>query len=730
MLPEQKFQKPANIIELALRLVSLGYYPVPIPAGCKGPVIAGWDKLRLSPENVPEYFTETNMLVGCLHANLACFDIDITDPALAEEIVAEGFRRFPGALERIGRAPKSAIVLRLPEPGFTVRNTEKHSRTTEDGEVFEAQVEVRTATRQMVVYGLHPETGKPYTWPRGQLWETPITDLPAITQEAAQEFRDWCNERIREWSGAEAQTAKIIDLGTYQPGTFQALKDDAPEEAEFLEALSYVPASLGHEAGWRETLMAIHDFFGGSMRGLEIAKQWSAADPRYNPREVETKWKSFEVGKGVGHKTVFHLAKANGADLSALARKHRPQAEAVKSFDATMTQFRDMTEAEKEAVPPALFRPWKVKDLSAIPHPEFVYSDFYARGYTSVTIAPPKVGKSMLGLAEAIDMVTGRGFLTGVRRDPLRVVYYNAEDDENVIDSRVSALLTHYGIDQREIEDRLFPTSGVDMPDFYMVSGQEGVINEALFVSIEKFIKETGADALIFDPLQDLSRSPETNEVFRLLGQRLRRMASSCGVALGLIHHTRKIAPGTQASIDDARGGSALRGTARFNRLLNPMSEEEAMKAGVANHRYYFRIGDMESNLAPPSADVNRWFEKISVLTENGHFIGAVQPWKWPDAFDGVSREDARRVQLAISEMEDEPPLESVQSARWVGKYVAPLLGIDLDDKASKARVQNMIKTWIKTNVLTVVEVRNNRAGRDVRAVIAGPNNPLTEGAE
>lgn len=730
MVPDTKYQRPANIIDLAVRLADLGYYPVPIPAGCKGPTIPGWDKLRLSPEKIPAYFSETNMLVGCLHANLACFDIDVTDPALAEEIIAEGFRRFPGALERIGRAPKSAIVLRLPEPGFTVRNTEKHSRITEDGEVFEAQVEVRTATRQMVVYGLHPDTGKPYTWPRGQLWETPLKDLPDLTQDAAQAFRDWCNDRIRAWSGAEAQTAKIIDLGSYQPGTLSALKDDTPAEAEFLEALSFVPASLGHEAGWRDTLMAIHDFFGGSMRGLEIAKQWSAADPRYSPQEVDKKWASFEAGKGVGHKTVFHLAKLNGADLSALAKKHRPKAEAVKTFDATATQFRELTESEVEAIPPALFRPWKVKDLAAIPHPEFVYSDFYARGYTSVTIAPPKVGKSMLGLAEAIDMTTGRGFLTGVQRDPLRVVYYNAEDDENVIDSRVSALLTQYGIAQEEIADRLFPTSGVDLADFYMVSGQEGVINEALFVSIEKFIKETGADALIFDPLQDLSRSPETNEVFRLLGQRLRRMASTCGVALGLIHHTRKIAPGTTASIDDARGGSALRGTARFNRLLNPMTEDEAMKAGVANHRYYFRIGDMESNLAPPSADVNRWFEKLSVQTPNGHYIGAVQPWKWPDAFDGVSKEDARKVQLAISHMEDDPPLESVQSSRWAGHVVARILGLDLAEKADKARVQNMLRTWIKNNVLTVVEVRNPRAGRDVKAIIAGPNNPLTEVAE
>lgn len=722
MVPQKKLDRPDNIPALAARLADLGYYPVPIPKGTKGPTINGWDKLRLTSATAPAYFTEPEMLVGCLHANLACFDIDIYDQDLAEEIIAEGFRRFPGALERIGAAPKSAIVLRLIEPGFKVHNTEKLHRITNDGEVIEAQVEVRTVTRQMVVYGKHPDTGKPYRWPRGELWETPLDSLPALTQDAAQAFRDWCNDRIRQWAGVAQPSAVVLDIGDYR-----GQKDDRPSEAEFLEALHHVPASLGHEAGWRETLMAIHDYFGGSARGLDVAKDWSSSDPRYTPREVESKWRSFEVGKGIGYKSVFHHAHRHGLNLSDLAKKHRTQAEAVRApRDPQITQFRDLSEDEKEAIPPALFRPWVIKDLTAIKHPEFVYSEFYARGYTSVTIAPPKAGKSMLGLAEAIDMATGRGFLTGLQRDPLKVVYYNAEDDQNVIDARVAALLTEYCIDQSEIAGRLFPTSGVDMPEFFLVSGQEGVINEALFVSIEKFIAETGADVLIFDPLQDLSRSPETNEVFRLLGQRLRRMASTCGVALGLVHHTRKIAPGMQATIDDARGGSALRGTARFNRILTPMTEDEGAKAGVVSHKFFFRIGDVESNLAPPSADINRWFEKVSVETPNGHRVGAVKPWKWPDAFDGLTRNDAAKVRSEVSRMA-EPPRADIRSAAWIGVVVADCLGFDLSDPADKNKVKSIVQKWIDTDVLRVEETHDARNGRAVKVIVAGQNNPLSE---
>jgi hypothetical protein len=262
-----------------------------------------------------------------------------------------------------------------------------------------------------------------------------------------------------------------------------------------------------------------------------------------------------------------------------------------------------------------------------------------------------------------------------------------------------------------------------------MMSGDNPVINEQIFVGLEKFCENAKADVLIFDPLQDLTRSPETNEAFRLLGQRLRRMANKAGVALGLIHHTRKVAPGLTPSIDDMRGGSALRGTARFNRILISMTEEEAAKAGVPNHRHFMRIGDMESNLAPPSAEVNQWFQKLSVKTPNGHHVGAVERWEWPDAFDGVTRQDAARVRTAFATAA-EPPRADVRSAKWAGVLIADTLNIDLTSPAGKAKAKTLLEKWIASDVLRVAEGRDNRAGRPVNVVMAGDNNPMAEGRE
>lgn len=373
----------------------------------------------------------------------------------------------------------------------------------------------------------------------------------------------------------------------------------------------------------------------------------------------------------------------------------------------------------------ALFPAWEVIDPRTIPRIEFVYSDFYAKGYTSLTVAAPKVGKSLLGIAEAFDIATGLGIFTGYRSEPQNVVYYNAEDDQALLNNRVIGLCLKYGVSQHDIAGRLRPVSGVSRDDFFFISGdRDVVINEPLFAKMERFCELHKAAAMIFDPLQDLSRSPETNDVFRLMGQRLRLFADRTGAALGIVHHTRKLTPGMTPTIDDARGGGALRGTARFNRLLYGMTEEEAAKAGVPDHRAFFRIADVESNLAPPSSDRNRWFQKISVDTPNGQSAGVVSVWEWPDAFAGITAADARRVRAAV-DASNPPPRMNPQASQWIGYLVADVLEIDVTDKANKERVKGMIRGWIAEDVLREAVERSPRDGRDVPICICGANAAL-----
>jgi len=154
------------------------------------------------------------------------------------------------------------------------------------------------------------------------------------------------------------------------------------------------------------------------------------------------------------------------------------------------------------------------------------------------------------------------------------------------------------------------------------------------------------------------------------------------------------------------------------------MSEDEAAKAGLDDHRAHFQIGDIEGNLAPPSSDYARWYEKISVAAPNGESVGVIVPWQWPDAFDGINPQIADKVRKAVMAA-DPRPKENAQASSLVGHIVGPILGIDSTDKAGQARLKSIIRTWIKSDVLAVERLWSARDGRDVPFVVAGSNNPM-----
>ena len=528
---------------------------------------------------------------------------------------------------------------------------------------------------------------------------------------------------------------------TYQEG-------GEPSEGEVQCCLDHISPD-GYD-NWYKVLSALKSY----PNGKALARNWSAKSSKHKDKDFEKKWEKVDA---VPVRSLFSMAKENGADLSSIAIDYMPKvddAEMAKkaqkysakldayfagnvvpinakegaaiaaqfSQDSAISKASGAAEGEGPANLP--FKPWSYVDAAKIPRVQFVYGSYLAKGYTSVTAASPKVGKSLLALAEAVDIACGRGFLTNHKREPQNILYYCAEDDQDTINARVIAILKAWGIDQTEIEGRLFAVSGIDITGFALVAGQEGVINEPLFKLLETFCTEHEIDCAIFDPLQDLSHSPESNEVFRLLGSRLRKFAVDCDLAIGLIHHTRKGMAGAKASIEDMRGGSALRGTARFNRLLVAMSEDEAAQAGLDNHRPYMRVAESESNLAPPASEQVQWFEKVSVSIENGASIGVVKPWSWPNAFTGVSRQDAARVRRAV-QASVVPPRSDVRAKEWVGHIVAQELNLDMEKKAEKARVKAIIKTWVDTDVLRVCKQFDAQRKREVEVVISGDNNPL-----
>lgn len=389
-------------------------------------------------------------------------------------------------------------------------------------------------------------------------------------------------------------------------------------------------------------------------------------------------------------------------------------------------QMRGTTaEAERNGIPAvAPFRSWQVTDARSLPARQFLYGNHYIRKFASVTVAPGGLGKSTLVLAECIAMATGRAILGVPPRGLCKVVYFNAEDPTDEIQRRVIAICDHHGIDQAELVGQLFIASGRDQ-ELILSRGDDGNIVEPVFELMERFAEAEHIDVFAFDPLANMTEAPETNDAFRRLGKRLSRMADRLNASVELVHHTRKL-NGGEASVEDSRGGSALIGAVRAGRALNPMTPEEAAKAGLETHIDHFRIEAAGKNNLSRSAPHSVWYQRVGVDLANGDQVASILPWQWPDAFDGVSNMDAIRVQGLVAAANPAPRYSS-QSPQWVGHIVADVLGLDVDDKNHRARINSMIGAWLKTKVLITDEVEDGRRGRAIKVVLPGPNVPRQE---
>jgi hypothetical protein len=191
------------------------------------------------------------------------------------------------------------------------------------------------------------------------------------------------------------------------------------------------------------------------------------------------------------------------------------------------------------------------------------------------------------------------------------------------------------------------------------------------------------------------------------------RVAERANVAVHLVDHTRKMSGGeTEITTESSRGAKAKTDGCRVVRVVNRMTEGQAMNAGIENPRIYFRTFNDKANLAPP-ADKSDWFKLESVDLGNapshlqfGDSVGVVTTWEWPDALEGVNGPIVDRI---FDEIKGGTWRESSQSPDWVGVAVAQVLGLDVNKKADKARIAGMVRTWRAAGSLVVVEGKDSK---------------------
>ncbi|QOZ34429.1 AAA family ATPase [Bradyrhizobium sp. CCBAU 53421] len=353
--------------------------------------------------------------------------------------------------------------------------------------------------------------------------------------------------------------------------------------------------------------------------------------------------------------------------------------------------------------------PYAWQDPAQIPQRQFLYGRHLARKFTAAKFAAGGVGKSILALTEAIALATGRALLGITPAQRCKVWYWNGEDPKEETERRIAAICLHYSIAKEELEGWLFIDSGREQEIVIAQTTKNGaVIVGPVVRGMVDTIADNEIDVVIIDPFVSSHRIVESdNPAMDLVAKRWNAIADETNSAVELVHHIRKTG-GAEATVEDGRGASSLLNAVRSAQVLNKMTPEEGTKAGVGNHREYFKAENGKANNSPP-AEGKDWYRIIpislgngSALAPQGDSVGVVVKWKWPDPLDGVSGAD---FEAAAQSIRAGRWRENPQAKDWVGWPIAKVLGLDLHgNKADKAKVTGLIKIWIGAGNLIVVD--------------------------
>jgi hypothetical protein len=204
--------------------------------------------------------------------------------------------------------------------------------------------------------------------------------------------------------------------------------------------------------------------------------------------------------------------------------------------------------------------------------------------------------------------------------------------------------------------------------------------------------------------------------------------------AVDLVHHPRKLAPGeSTATVDDGRGASAILGAVRVARTFNFMTTTEASQLGIHddNRRRHVRIENGKNNPGPIGKA--HWVRIETENLPNGDEVACSTLWKPPNPFDGVTVSDLEVVQKAV---QGGAFRTDSQSPQWLGWWMAENLpGLNIKtrhsdrprDKAEVARLNSILKTWLKNKVLAIEKRQDDKRRLRKFFIVGQPAEPAAE---
>src|SRR5262245_8179429 len=299
-----------------LHMLSNGY--VPLPASDKGVFLPNWSKLDengnqcgVDPtiEEIDRWSVEhpdwQSTSVRC--GEVVAIDCDILDKAVADKVREEARRCFGKAFPtRVGNPPKFLVMCRTAKT-FGKLWTNKYVQPNGD----ESRVEVLANGQQLVAFGIHPKTGKPYEWFGGDPLTVAVADLTEVSRDKVVEFLRTAEGFLSSQPGwtlaPKAARANYEDQKRDEPKQDYSGK---PTDWVKLEGALDELSDVENRDTYIRIIAALKDGTDDRKRAYALAFRWAAGYPQFfDAVGLQKTWESFKKGGGVTLGTIYHLAR-------------------------------------------------------------------------------------------------------------------------------------------------------------------------------------------------------------------------------------------------------------------------------------------------------------------------------------------------------------------------------------------------------------------------------------
>lgn len=306
-------------IDAAGAYLAMGYQPVPVPLGHKGPRLKGWQTLRSTPIDLPGLFAgpgNIGLLLGEPSGWLIDVDLD------CEEAVRLAAQHLP---------PTAAVTGRISRPGshWWYRCRGVKPMKLSDPVTHDTILEIRSSGQQTLVGpSVHPGDGERYDDLAGE----PAEVDPGVLEAAA---RALCHAVV-ESRGHEPtpRPSDGPDRARRPAGSGSLIPvDDVPAEVRVERCRAYLtkcPDAVCHAGGDRATFRAACECFrfGLSRSNARSVMDWfndtKTAGERWTETEIEHKLERSEATVRSGGEFGVRLSAGNrfdGMTLEEIARQ-------------------------------------------------------------------------------------------------------------------------------------------------------------------------------------------------------------------------------------------------------------------------------------------------------------------------------------------------------------------------------------------------------------------------